>query len=187
MDGPGNERISSKPVYTGRIVNLAIDTVRMPDGSTSDIEMIRHSGAAGVLPVLSDPGGPDPLILLIRQYRYAAGGTLLEIPAGRPDRAGEDWEACARRELQEETGLIAETLIPLTTIFTTPGFTDERIRLFMATGLRMGTSAHERDEFIEPVTLPLSNALEQIRDGGITDAKTICAILYAAGYRMGAG
>lgn len=185
MDRPGGAPLSSKPVYAGRIVRLSVDTVRMPDGSTSDIEMIRHSGAAAVLPVLSDPAGPDPQILLIRQYRYAAGGTLLEVPAGRPDPPGEDWEACARRELEEETGLIAETLIPLTTIFTTPGFTDEQIHLFMATGLRSGTVSHDRDEFIETVTLPLSAALEQIRDGGITDAKTICAVLYAAGYRMG--
>src|SRR5688572_27172371 len=106
--GPG--LISSRPVHNGRIVNLSIDTVRFPDGSTGELEMIRHSGAAAVLPVLSDPQGDDPQILLIRQYRYASGGYMLEVPAGRPDRQGEDWELCARRELEEETGLIAGNL-----------------------------------------------------------------------------
>ncbi len=185
MDDETGRRLSSRLVHAGRIVHLSIDTVRMPDGSTSELEMIRHSGAAAVLPVLSDPAGPDPQILLIRQYRYAAGGTLLEVPAGRPEQPGEDWDVCARRELEEETGMIAEQLIPLTTIHTTPGFTDEQIHLFMATGLTAGTRALDRDEFIEPETMPLSRALELIRDGAITDAKTICTLLYAAGYRMG--
>ncbi|MCI0435211.1 MAG: NUDIX hydrolase [Gemmatimonadetes bacterium] len=184
MSEAGDALVSSRPIHSGRIVNLSIDTVRMPDGSTAELEMIRHSGAAAVLPVLSDPSGPDPQILLIRQYRYAAGGSLLEVPAGRPDTLDEDWAACARRELEEETGLVADQMIPLTTIFTTPGFTDEQIHLFMATGLRTGRESRDPDEFIEPVTLTLSAALELIRDGGIRDAKTICTILYAAGYRL---
>lgn len=177
--------VSSRPIYKGRIVDLAVDTVRLPDGSRGDLELIRHSGAAAVLPVLSDPGGADPVILLIRQYRYAGGGHMLEVPAGRPDRPGEDWEACARRELEEETGLIAGELRYLTTIFTTPGFTDEQIHLFLATSLRPGTQKLDTDEFVEPVTLPLSDALESIRDGRIKDAKTICTILYAAGFLLG--
>jgi ADP-ribose pyrophosphatase len=91
---------------------------------------------------------------------------------------------CARRELLEETGLTAERMIPLTAIYTTPGFSDERIHLFMATGLRAGDTTLDADEFVEPVTLPLSEALERIRDGGITDAKTICTLLFAAGFLM---
>jgi ADP-ribose pyrophosphatase len=177
--------IASRSIYEGKVVNLAIDTVRFPDGSTGELEIIRHSGAAAVLPVLSDPRGPDPQVLLIRQYRYASGGSVLEVPAGRPDRPGEDWELCARRELEEETGMVAEKMVRLTTIFTTPGFTDERIHLFMATGLRMGTQSLDHDEFVEPVVLTLSNALEQIKDGRIDDAKTICAILFAAGFVFG--
>ena len=176
--------ISSRPVHEGRIVNLAIDTVRFPDGSTGELEMIRHSGAAAVLPVLSDPEGEDPQVLLIRQYRYAAGGYLLEVPAGRPDRPGEDWEVCARRELQEETGLVAGRLVYLTTIFTTPGFTDEKIRLYIAFDLKGGTSKLDHDEFVEPVAMPISEVLQKIREGEITDAKTICTVLYAAGYLM---
>lgn len=177
--------IDRRPVHTGRIVDLSIDTVRFPDGSTGELEFIRHSGAAAVLPVLGDPNGPDPQVLLIRQYRYAAGGFMLEVPAGRPDRTGEDWEVCARRELEEETGLVAGTLTYMTTIHTTPGFTDEQIRLFLATGCTTGTEKMDEDEFIEPVTLPISEALEKIRDGEITDGKTICTLLYAAGFMFG--
>src|SRR5690606_23420490 len=115
--------IDRRPVHKGRIVDLSIDTVRFPDGSTGELEFIRHSGAAAVLPVLGDPAGPDPQVLLIRQYRYASGGFMLEVPAGRPDREGEDWEVCARRELEEETGLVAGSLTYMTMIHTTPGFT----------------------------------------------------------------
>ncbi len=177
--------LATRPVYNGKIVDLAVDTVRFPDGTTGELEMVRHSGAAAVIPVLSDPQGADPVILLIRQYRYAAGGYLLEVPAGRPVRPGEAWEACARRELEEETGLIADQLDYLTSILTTPGFTDERIHLFLATGLREGRQRLDEDEFVEPVTMPLSEALEAVRDGGIQDAKTICTLLYAAGFLLG--
>jgi ADP-ribose pyrophosphatase len=178
----GRDTVSSRPVYKGRIVDLSVDTVRFPDGSTGELEMIRHSGASAVLPFLSDPAGNDPQILLIRQYRYAADGPLLEVPAGRPDVAGEPWEDVARRELREETGLTAGELTHLTTIYTTPGFTDERIHLFLASNLEAGKQSLDRDEFLETVTLNLSDALEMIRDGEITDAKTICTILYAAGF-----
>jgi ADP-ribose pyrophosphatase len=170
--------ISSRPVHRGRVVDLSVDTVRFPDGTTGELEMIRHSGAAAVLPVLQEE--PDPEILLIRQYRYAAGGYLLEVPGGRPDRPGEDWEVCARRELEEETGLVAGRLRRVASILTTPGFTDERIHLFLAHDLRPGTSAHDADEFIELVRIPFSRALEMVDSGEIQDAKTVCTLLVAA-------
>lgn len=176
--------IERRPIHKGRIVDLSIDTVRFPNGKEGELEMIRHSGASAVLPVLSDLDADDPQILLIKQYRYAAGGYLLEVPAGRPEQEGEDWEVCARRELQEETGLTAEQLIELTTIYTTPGFTDEQIHLFVAIGLNNGDNSLDDDEFLETVTLPMSEALRQVRDGEITDAKTICTLLYAAGFLM---
>jgi ADP-ribose pyrophosphatase len=180
---PGH--ISSRTVYDGSIVKLSIDEVRFPDGSVGELEMIRHSGASAVIPVLSDPAGDDPRILLIRQYRYASGGYMLEVPAGRPDQPGEDWELCARRELEEETGLTGGEFTRMTTIFTTPGFTDEQIHLFMATGCTAtGSGKLDHDEFIEPVTLALSDALLRIRNGEITDGKTICCILFAAGFLM---
>lgn len=182
-EAPG--MIATRPVHSGRIVNLSIDTVRFPDGSTGEIEMVRHSGAAAVVPVLSDPDGPDPQVLLIRQYRYASGGYMLEIPAGRPDQPGEDWEVCARRELAEETGLTAAHMQYLTSIFTTPGFTDEQIRIYLATGLTQGDTRLDHDEFLEPVVMTISDALERVRSGEITDAKTICGLLYAAGFVFG--
>lgn len=174
--------IGRKPIYQGRIIDLSLDTVRFPDGSTGELELIRHSGAAAVLPMLADAGSGDPHILLIRQYRYASGGYLLEVPAGRPTDPDEPWETCARRELEEETGLVAGRLIPLTTIFTTPGFTDEQIRLFLALDLSRGHTDLDEDEFVEPVRMPLSEALTRIRDGEIQDAKTVCTLLFAAGY-----
>jgi ADP-ribose pyrophosphatase len=175
-------RISTRTIYDGRIVHLSVDTVRFPDGSTGELEMIRHSGASAVLPVLGDPGAEDPEVLLIRQYRYATGGYVLEVPAGRPDRPGEPWEVCARRELEEEAGLVAGELVPLTMIYTTPGFTDERIHLFLALDVSPGTTLRDPDEFIEPVVLKLSDALARIRSGEIVDAKTICTLYCAADY-----
>jgi ADP-ribose pyrophosphatase len=173
-------RISRRPVHAGRIVDLGIDTVRFPDGSTGELEMIRHSGASAVLPVLDGPDADDPQVVLVRQYRYASGGYLYEVPAGRPDYEGEPWEACARRELREETGYEAGALRRLTSIWTTPGFTDERIHLFLATDLREGDTEYDPDEFMELVRVPLSEALRMVRDGEITDGKTICTLLYAA-------
>ena len=177
-------RLASRRIHTGRVLNLDVDRVRFPDGSEGELEIIRHSGASAIVPFLGDPAGEDPQILLIRQYRYASGGTMLEVPAGRPDHPGEDWEVCARRELQEETGLVAGKLQPLTSIFTTPGFTDEKIHLFLATELTNGTQTLDADEFVEPVTMPLSEALEMIRSGEISDAKTICTLLFAAGFLL---
>ena len=179
-----NARVSSQRIYTGRVINLDVDQVRFPDGSTGQLEMIRHPGASAVVPFLSDPSGEDPQVLLIRQYRYAAEQYLYEVPAGRLD-PGEDPAACARRELREETGCDAERVEFLTTIYTTPGFTDEKIHLFMAVGLTQGAAVREADEFIETETLPLSRALELIERGEIKDAKTGLALLFAAGFRAG--
>jgi len=177
-------RIGGERKYTGRIINLDLDRVRFPDGSEGELEMIRHPGASAVVPFLSDPAGDDPQVLLIRQYRYAAEGFVYEIPAGRLD-AGESPEACARRELREETGCTAERIEPLYTFYTTPGFTDERIHAFMASGLVRGDAAREADEIMELVPMALSRALEMIRDNEIVDAKTALSLLYAAGFRLG--
>lgn len=177
-------RIAGREIHTGRVVNLFIDTVRFPDGSEGELEMIRHSGAAAVVPLLDPPTAPDPRIILLKQYRYAAAGFLLEIPAGRPERPGEPWELCARRELEEETGYMAGRLVPLTRIFTTPGFTDEVIHLFLALDLQPGTTALDPDEFIEPVTVRFSEAMQWIHSGQIIDAKTICALLFANSFAL---
>jgi ADP-ribose pyrophosphatase len=177
-------RISTRRAYSGRIINLDVDTVRFPNGTTGELEMIRHPGASAVVPFLSDPASDDPTLLLIRQYRYAAEGYLYEIPAGRLD-AGEAPDACARRELREETGCEAERVEHLFTMYTTPGFTDEKIHVFMAVGITRGENAREVDEFIEVETMPLSRALELVERGEIQDGKTALALMYAAGFRAG--
>lgn len=175
-------KLATRRVYSGRILNLDIDTVRFPNGSVGELEVIRHPGAAAIVPFLSDPAGEDPQMLLLKQYRYAADGFLYEIPAGRLD-PGEEPATCARRELREETGCEAERIEHLCTFYTTPGFTDEKIHAFMAVGLTRGESRHEADEFITVETMTLSRALGLIEEGGISDAKTALSILYAAGFK----
>lgn len=177
-------QIATRRLHTGRIIQLDVDTVRFPDGSTAELDMVRHPGASAVVPFLSDPAGDDPQVLLIKQYRYAAGGYLYEIPAGRLD-PGEDPADCARRELKEETGCTAEHVEQLTTIFTTPGFCDEQIHLFLAAGLTRGEHHREHDEFLEVEPVPLSRALALVESGEIRDAKTVAGVLFAAGFRAG--
>ena len=180
----GDATLESRRIYTGKVLNLDIDRVRFPDGSTGELEIIRHPGASAVIPFLSDPSADDPQILLIKQYRYAAEGFLYEVPAGRLD-PNESPEHCARRELLEETGCSEESIEPLYTFYTTPGFIDERIHGFMATGLTRGESKREADEFMTLETMTLSHALELIQKGEIRDAKTALLILFAAGFRAG--
>ena len=170
--------LSSRRVYEGRVLNLDIDQVRFPDRSTGTLELIRHSGAAAVLPFLDPLDAPDPRILLIRQYRYAADRFLYEIPAGRLE-PGEAPLDCARRELQEEAGCTATSIQPLGSFFTTPGFIDEYIHLFIATGLTHGDATPERDEFIHRESHTSLGALRMIDRGEIVDGKTIIALLMA--------
>ncbi len=146
--------------------------------------MIRHVGAAAALPFVGQITDPDPEVLLLRQYRYATDGYLYEVPAGLPLGPDESWEDCARRELEEETGMRAGQLIRLTSIYTTPGFTDEIIHLFAATDLEPGETETDADEFIEVVRFPFSVAVEMVREGLITDGKSISTILYADRFLM---
>jgi ADP-ribose pyrophosphatase len=183
-EGSKPGRIKSGRVYRGKIISLDVDTVRFPDGSVGELEMIRHPGASAIVPFLSDPGGKNPQVLLIRQYRYAANGYLYEIPAGRLD-SGEDPRDCAVRELKEETGCTAEQFDHLVTFYTTPGFTDEKIHLFMATGLISGETKHEADEFLDLQPMLLSRALEMVEAGEIQDAKSALGLMFAAGFRAG--
>ncbi len=179
-----SNRVGSQRIYTGRIFNLDLDQVRFPDGSVGELEMIRHPGASAVLPFLSDPRSDDPQVLLIKQYRYAAEGYLYEVPAGRLE-PGELPLACAKRELREETGCEAEMFTPLMTLYTTPGFTDELIHLFIAAGVTRGQAATEPDEFLTIEPMSLSHALDLVRQGEIRDAKTVVTLLFAAGFVAG--
>lgn len=172
--------IGTERLYTGRIINLDLDTVQFPDGSTGALEMVRHPGAAAVVPFLDDATSGDPRIVLIRQFRHAADGYVWEVPAGRLD-AGEAPEHCAARELGEETGFTAARLERLTTIYTTPGFTDERIHLFSAHGLTSGAHAREADEFVEVHQLRRSEIAAMIGRGEIVDGKSLVALLLVTG------
>ena len=174
--------ISTTRLYSGRIVNLDLDRVRFPDDSVGELEMLRHPGAAAVVPFLDPPGSADPRVVMIRQFRHAADGYIWEVPAGRLD-SGEPPEACAERELEEETGMRARQLHRLTTIYTTPGFTDERIHLFLADGLEPGSEHREADEFMELHTLRWSEVLGMIERGEIADGKTLVSLLFVQSFR----
>ncbi|HEU4952953.1 MAG TPA: NUDIX hydrolase [Gemmatimonadales bacterium] len=174
--------VSSTRLHSGRIVNLDLDTVRFPDDSIGELEMLRHPGAAAVVPFLDPPGGADPRVVLIRQFRHAADGYIWEVPAGRLD-GGEQPESCAARELEEEIGMRARRLERLTTIYTTPGFTDERIHLYLADGLEPGAEHREADEFMELHTLRWSQVLAMMQRGEIVDGKTLVSLLFVQTFR----
>jgi ADP-ribose pyrophosphatase len=181
-DAAGME--ASRSVYRGRILDVREDTVRFPNGSEAVLEIVRHGGAAAVLPLYGPQdcdSGTGPDVILLRQYRYAAGGTLWEAPAGKLDD-GESPEACAIRELEEEAGVTANRLVRLTTLLTTPGFSDERVHLFLATGLEEGRQALEEHEVIECHRMPLARAVDLVVSGDIVDGKTVCLVLMAASW-----
>jgi len=158
----------------GAFLEMVTEDVTLPHGKTATLDLIRHPGAAAIVPFES----PDE-ILLIRQYRYATGGTILEVPAGKLD-PGEAPATCAHRELEEEVGRSAGRIEPLASIWTTPGFTDEKIHLFAAFDLETCPQRHEEDEIIEVVPMPLGEALEFVWSGQISDAKSALALLHAA-------
>lgn len=183
--GAKGERLGSTTHFRGRVFRLDTDTVRFPDGSTGELDVIRHPGASAIVPFLSDPRGDDPQLLLLRQFRWAANDVLYEIPAGRLN-PGESPAEAAAREVREETGCAAGRLEHLFTMYTTPGFTDETIHCYLATDLVTATTeGRDADEFIEVETVTLSKALGMVRDGTIRDAKTALALLYVAGYVAG--
>ena len=168
------KRLSTRSVYRGRILDLNLDTVQLPNGEAVDLEIIRHRGAAAVVPVDADGS-----VWLVRQFRHATDGYLLEVPAGKLDR-DEAPETCAAREVEEEVGRRAGRLEPLGFIWTTPGFTDERIWLYLARDLTETRQALERDEWLTVERLPLEEALRLAEEGTITDAKSVCALVRAA-------
>lgn len=170
--------IRTKSVYTGSIIRVEKLTVELPNGKTATRDIVRHMGASAVVPVT--PGGA---FLLVRQYRKPNEMVSIEIPAGKLD-SGEDPESCAIRELEEETGFRAAGVEKLFSMQSTPGFSDEIIHVYLATDLKPGKPNPDEDEFITAFPVSVPDALSMIRDGRITDGKTIAG-LYAALDRMG--
>jgi len=168
------ERLGSREIYRGRTFDVDVDRVRLPGGQEVELELVHHRGAAAVVPVLD-----DGTVLLVRQYRYATGGWLLEIPAGKLD-GGESPETCAAREAEEEVGYRPARLEPLGWIWSSPGFADEKIWLFLATGLQPTQQELEADEILSIVRMPLQEAVDQAASGEIHDAKSAVALLRAA-------
>jgi ADP-ribose pyrophosphatase len=167
--------LTSKTVFSGRVFNVMCDRVREPNGVTAVREVIRHSGSVVVLPV--NDLGPEPQVLLERQYRYAARDYMLELPAGRID-PGEKPLAAGKRELLEETGYTAKQWKRALFFYPSPGFLEETMTVFLARGLTPGTAQPEDDERIDHTLVPLSEVVKLILSGEIRDGKTIIGVLW---------
>jgi ADP-ribose pyrophosphatase len=165
--------VSQRLVYQGRSIEVFQEEVELPNGAVATLDVVRHPGASCVVPIEA-----DGRVLLIRQYRHAAGGTIWEVPAGKLD--GDPPEVCAAKELEEEAGRRAGRLERLGEIWTTPGFTDEKIHLFAAFDLVEVPHAREEHEVIEVVPMALDAALDLIWSGELTDAKSALALLHVA-------
>lgn len=163
-------RISSELVYDGHLLKVHEDISRMPDGSKARREWIKHPGACAIVPLFENGD-----TVLLRQFRYGPSKMFWEVPAGKID-PGEPIEKTARRELQEETGLVADELIRIGHFYPAIGFCDEIIHIFVARGINTSTSNTDEDEFVETVRLPLAQALSMLDDGVIDDGKT-CVVL----------
>ncbi|MGB0619483.1 MAG: NUDIX hydrolase [Myxococcota bacterium] len=173
MSGIDERNDEEIPVTRAKSIEVTTEIVDLPNGRRVEFDLVRHPGAAAVVPFMD-----DGRVLLIRQFRFATGGEILEIPAGKLD-PGEAPEACAARELEEETGYRAGRLERLGSIWTTPGFCDEIIHLYAAFDLEPANQRLEPDEIIELVPTPLADALDSL-SGPLVDGKTATALLLAA-------
>lgn len=166
------ECVSSRLIFDGRVVQLYVDRVRLPDGREAEREYMRHIGAVCVLPL-----DRDGVVHCVRQYRYPHGEVLLEIPAGKLDSKTEDHASAALRELREETGYRCGRLTFLGSIYTSPAILDEVIGLYLAEELTPGETHFDEDEFLAPVAVPLEELADRVMRGEIPDAKTQLAVL----------
>ena len=167
--------ISSKLIYDGSVVHLYVDQISLPNGKPAVREYVKHVGAVAVLPLTDQKE-----VLCVRQYRYAHRCILTEIPAGKLDSKDEDHVEAALRELREDTGALTQTLTHLGTYRSTPAILDEKVDLYLAENLTFGDTDPDEDEFLEIVKIPLSELLEQVMNGEITDGKTQVAVLKTA-------
>jgi ADP-ribose pyrophosphatase len=172
-------RIDGELAYDGHFLKVSRDRIRLPDGSESKREFIRHPGAVVILPLLA-----DGRVLLERQYRYPNDRVFIEFPAGKID-PGEEALACAKRELEEETGYTATEWNFVCTIHNAIAYSDEHLEIFLARGLTEGTARLDEGEFIELFTATIPELLEMVRKGEITDVKTIIGTFWLEKYAAG--
>jgi len=170
MDRDGHETIERETIFEGKVVRLYLDKVLLPNGKEAEREVVLHWGAVGMV-ALDD----EENVYLVRQYRHPVGEELIEIPAGKLD-PGEEPLDCARRELMEEIGYSADEWRELTSFYTSPGFSDEMLHLFLARDLKEGVADPEEDEFLEIMHMPLQEALAMVARGEIRDSKTIVGL-----------
>ncbi len=169
------KELSSESLFRGKIIDVYLDTVRLPDGAEATREVIRHNGAVCVVPV-TDEGE----VLCVKQYRYPFSRVTTEIPAGKLDSPDEDHREAALRELREETGADCSELVFIGELYSSPAILDEVIYMYYAKGLTFGETDPDDDEFIEPLRIPMSELIRMIADGRICDAKTQAAVLKTA-------
>ena len=162
-----------KSIFKGRIIDLSVETVTLPNGATAELEIITHPGAAAAVPMKD-----ETTVVMIRQYRHAVGGFIYEIPAGKL-HPGEDPRECAVREVEEEIGYKVGNLEPLLSFFTTPGFTNEVIHIFLGKDLQPGTQDLGAEEVLEVLEMPIDKAIALIKEGTIRDGKTIIGLQMA--------
>ncbi len=168
-------KTGSEEIFDGAILHVFKDMVALPNGHPATREVIRHVGAVGVIPVTD-----DGKVIIERQFRYPLNQVITEIPAGKLDSFTEDRLSAAKRELEEETGYIAEEWIEIGDYYPTPAYCDERITLYLARGLQLGHRHLDEDEFLNFEAVPLSELLADVMEGRITDGKTQVAVLKAA-------
>ncbi|WP_295999837.1 NUDIX hydrolase [Rugamonas sp.] len=173
-------RIDGGPVYDGHFLKVQRDRVTLPDGKITAREYIKHPGAVVILPLLADGS-----VLMERQFRYPLDRVFIEFPAGKID-AGEDALACAKRELEEETGYTATEWQFVSTIHNAIAYSDEHLELFLARGLSAGAARLDDGEFLETFTATIDELLEWVRDRRITDVKTVIGIFWLDKIRSGA-
>lgn len=166
--------ISDETVFEGRLINVSHMQVRLPDGRTAMREIVHHRGGVAVVPV-----DDDGMVTLVRQHRVALNEMMLEIPAGKLDTAQENPLLAARRELEEECGLHASSMVLLTVMVPTPGYLTERLHIYLATGLTPCVPHLDADEFLAVERMPLSEAVQRVLRGELTDGKTALGLLLA--------
>jgi len=170
LDNLTEHCLSSKLIHEGKVIQLKLDEISLPNGNTSRREVVIHNGGVVIVPIR-----PDGKLVLVEQYRYAVGQRLLEFPAGRLNK-GEDPQEAALRELIEETGYRAGEIKKLGHIFTAPGFSNERLHIYLATELTAGEANPDEDEFVEPIVLSREELMHKIQNGEVHDAKTLSAL-----------